>query len=359
MAQSWLIRNGQKELAKRRKLAGIDAPLSNDIEPVPAPIIPLQDAPDQAPERETLPTRVKIYPSLALAFLEHFPSVGRVYDLLKAYDLATYSGRGFIHRDEARELLTVGPWRCMSWRRLRQILQQGGGITWSEHHNGNIQLFSPGRVAVAMGAGILRGRPVWVDPRHLNSGIQQVRATYYATFDAGQSKGNPITRQAKRQATGIPESTQRVYDAVAGTKRKANIAVSSESYNRENRESRAWENGRNTFKFYDHRGQHVPKGHVTIAWRLPNSYTSQFELAPKGRQRKHNKRINLVIKREQGTKSSFMQLYHPAAGQAVKAIEANPGHDHYYSVGGCLLPSIDTPPKLAPASTWGVIAHAK
>jgi len=365
VAISQLIENAQKDLARKRSLAGIDVPLSTDtLQPAPAGIAidtPSQNTiaapkmPDAAPNS---PERVKVYPTLANAFLARDPrntkrtlaAVGRVYFLLRAHDS---QGAGKVELVRLRQLITDAT--GMTWRNLRGILRQGDDLAWRLADD-CLYLFSPAGVALALDAGSLKGRPVYVPAADLCGGIQQVRAAFYATYHGGRQAAMPITRQSIRALTGIPERTQQIYDRVSGTVVSTNIASAGELANKENRQRRSWQHGRAAFKFFDHRGVTFRKGAAVVVWRLPNSYNASYQQAPKGRQRKHNRRINLVIRRQQGSDLEIVRKYHPTARIAARCASREPEHDHYYPTGRALTFAAHKPPKLAGADFWRAIA---
>jgi hypothetical protein len=362
---NWQIANAQKELANRRKLAGVAIPLSTDTPAMPQPL-PVDDpspqddtqAPRKPKDGRELRERVKTYPTINRAFLARDPhnhkrtlaAVGRLYYLLRAIDT---QGAGKLALHEARELITHET--GMTRRNLRGILRQGHGLTWRVADD-CIYLSSPARVALALDCGSLRGRPVYIPIADLCEGIQQVRAAFFATYHGGRRETMPMTRQTIRALTGVPERTQQIYDRVAKTAVKTNIASAGELATKENRQRRAWENGRASFVFTDYRGVNFRKGAAVMAWRLPNSYDAIYEQAPKGRQRKHNQKINLVIKRQQGNDSAIVKTYHPTARIAARFAADDPGHDHYYPTGRALRIDTSKPPKLAGADLWRAIA---
>lgn len=354
---NWQIANAQKELANRRKAAGINARLSTDTPTKNKPIQQLpQDAPrsPQKPQNERKPAeRVKVYPAIANAFLQQDPrndrrtlaSVGRVYFLLRAYD---QQGSGKLETSDAIRCLVS----CTSStrRNIRGILKQGNGLTW-KLANDHIYLASAANIAIALDAGKLTGKPVYIPVCDFTAGIQKVKAAFLAAYHAGRD-ANPITRQAIRQLTGIPERTQQVYDKLTETAVIRNIASRGEAATKENRQRRSWQHGKGAFVFIDYRGVNFRKGAAVMAWRLPNSYNAPYEQAPKGRQRKHNKRIDLVIKRQLGNGFDGVRTYHPNVRIAARYLEADPGHDQYYPAGRQLVFTASKPAKLEGADFW-------
>lgn len=349
--------NAQKELKKRRELAGIDyRPPTPTAVPAPFPK-PDQTTP-QAPETAvSLPDQVKIYPTLAAAFLRQFSAVGRVYFLLKAYDLAMTDGGGGVNLAEARELLTGGGgWSHITWRRLRQILDQGEGLTWHRDTNGRLWLHSPAAVANGLQIGRLKGRAVWVNTGDLAKGAKETNAHLYGAYLSGCYNGNPITRQALYELTAVSPSSQRDYEELLGITPEINLSITDEKYTLEAAQRAAWRHGRAVFRFTDHKGKqpHLKPGDSVTAWQLPNSYSPAHAHAPRGRQKKLNRRIDLVNKKARGHDPKI-KIYFPAEELAAKAANRDADTDHYYQTTGVITPKAARPPKLAAAKVWTVI----
>ena len=351
----WLIEDEKQQAAKK----------TTDPQPKPLPDLPTTitttpQAAEKPPKKQpTISWKVKVYPTLALAYIQQkLAPVAAIYHLLKAYD---HEGRGVVSRDIAREIFTVKKpanafhWRLITWRRLRQIFDQGEGIFWTIAGD-NIHLYGPDKVSNNLGAGRLRGRPVLVPTGKLAASSKKVKAYFYATFDAGMSRNNPMTRQSRRRATGVPERTQLEYDKEAGTKRLTNIAVTPFAYNRENIQRFAWERGKNVFKYFDAKGKYAKKRRSVIAWRMPNSYISSLETAPKGRQKKHNRKIDLVENLERGNDLEFVRIYHPTAQQAGREFNRRPDINHFYDLGGGFTLDAARKPKFKGARYWWVLA---
>jgi hypothetical protein len=188
----------------------------------------------------------------------------------------------------------------------------------------------------------LRGRSIYVSISDLTGGIKAVRAALYTSWHAGRDAA-PIKRQTLRELSGVPESTQRTYDAEAETQRNNNIDILG-AYTAEAYQEASWQ--------YGHAVSWVIiKGKKYICRQLPNSYTAQQETAPKGRQKKHNRRIdNLVTKGTQGNNSDLVRLFYQTAVHAAQA--ANRGNKAYWKGGRALKVCASVPPRLKGACVW-------
>lgn len=283
-------------------------------------------------------TEVKAYPSLLSAFLSHdLAAVGRVYLLIRALDQA---GRGLVEVDQLREQLTAAgaPWSVMTWRRLRQIMAQGDGVLWERHDDGRLlRYFSPARIGRALGCGRLELQPVYLPIDSLLSGIQQVRAHFYAAWHSGRPDKNedgsaPVTRTVIQEVTGVPKSTQIAYEKAAGVETKQNIAITGDRLTAEQQtETANWEHGHAYFEFVDWLGKRGRRRGRYIAWQMPNSFGAVHDKAPKGRQRKINRQMaDLVITEARGNGRDVDQLYYPNGKAAAAAYNKAGGRENRY-----------------------------
>ncbi|RMG69449.1 MAG: hypothetical protein D6711_19305, partial [Chloroflexi bacterium] len=355
----------QKELERRRAELAAGSGLPVCQHPAPTAPSPTQGQPDPAPAaassashnynyamlaRQHSPAprasqhpdtdrpAIKTYPTLNAAFYANNPAAGRVWYLLRWLDPM---GRGWLDLAEVKKRLTEGSERVYCGRRLRQILNKENGRLWDLTANGRIRYKSPAKVAAALDCGRFTGNPVDIPLHVFLGGIKQVRAHFYASYHSGRKENNPISRRTLRELTGVPESTQRVYDKVAGVTAVCNWSI--ENNTREHVENAAWKHGRGIFEFTDWQGKVGERGRKYLAVRLPNSYETTQAKSPKGRQKKINRAIDLVIKRARGIGSSVNRIYFPNGNAAVKAYNRNPEHDHYYKLA---LPDSKKPSKL-------------
>lgn len=277
-----------------------------------------------APETAVLPELVKVYPSLLVGFLQsRQAAVGRVYQLFRAYDTHT-SGPGWLQEDDARALLTDGPWQVMTWRRLRQILAAGEGLVWTRDDCGRVWLHGPARIAKALGCGRMQGHPVYLPVAALLGGMQQVRAHFYASWHSGRGKEGsrpaPVSREALEQLTGVKERSQRDYDQVARVVKVDNLATLGIDSDQA-RQDATWKHGRAVFTIVDHLGLQGQKGQRRLMQKLPNAYLPAHDEAPRGRQKTINKQIgNPVIYEGRGNDGAGVnRIFHRNGAQAARA----------------------------------------
>ena len=134
------------------------------------------------------------------------------------------------------------------------------------------------------------------------------------------------------ELTGIPGRMQCLYEKITGTGKQRNIAI-GERHTEASVQTRAWTQGGAIFDFIDHHGRQGPAKRHYIAWHLPNSYTGCHEKLQKGRQRKINKRIDLVNIRARGNSVGVDQIkrvFHDGASEAAKAYGRDSEKDAYW-----------------------------
>lgn len=297
-----------------------------------------------------IPRSIRAYPSLlgALYAAELAPA-GKLYMNMRLIDR---SGQGWVDRGELAQWVTKKR-KLYGLRNLQIILRQGDGITW-DINRGRIYYRAPNRIMTALGAGKLTGLPVMFPTKALLGGQQSYNAAAYKSWHAGRRESNPITRKAIRKVTGVPESTQRVYDDAAGVKRHKNIAILGEKTKQDYRAAVA-ERGRCVFTFKDWIGRMGEKDAEYIALNLPNSYETNFKQTAKGRLKKINGRIDLVNKPAQGNGDDVYRLYYQDGGAAGKAYNQDPSHDHYFKQQGTLVRTASKKPKLAGVGLWAML----
>ena len=359
-------------VARRDELLRLHGPLPTPPKPVTAESKPASlPKPQARPQDDTpaprtpakvfsFPKRVKVHSVIANAFAapkyKRAP-IGAAWYLLRAWDIENQNGRGKIARGRARDLLTgMGKWGHLSRRRLRQILRQGQGVTW-DIDTDYIWLYAPWRVAKALDIGRLRSDPVWVNTSDLARGVKRARAQFYtAAFNATRD-ASPITRTSLQAITGVSPRTQQDYDKLTKTAVQRNIAVTPHKWSDDHaRELLSWQRGKSLFCFIDWAGKHEKKGTKWLAYGLPNSYVSAFEHAPRGRQKKHNKRIDLVKRMEPGNDDSIVRIYHPSGKKAAKAFDRDSEHDHYWQGKRSNQPTAKNRARLTGVNVWHVLS---
>ncbi len=287
----------------------------NQLEANSATSIPTSQTP---PATET----VKLYPDIGLAMLrQEKATAGRLWLMYRFLDR---EGCGVLRIDNITQSLTVkssAHYLCGK-RQLRNLLRAGEGVYWTRDRE-QIWLRSAARVAVALGVVRLTGLPVALPLSALLSGIGAFRAHLYAAFHSGRAKSEarrsamPIARDTLAGLSGVGRTSQRTYEARVGTQALANFAI-GEAATEGGQEERAWRQGQAVFTLQDYDGQQGRQGKTYLAWQLPNSYTGQHTLRPKGRQKRINRQLqDLVMKGMPGNEGDLVGR--PAAGQPATA----------------------------------------
>lgn len=306
--------NAQKELERRRRLAGVSLAWSTPVDA--GWIAELERSSESAPPIEKRAKTVTVYPDIALGMLkQEKAATGRVWLLLRYLDR---DGRGWLTVEQTRALLTrkESDLRVCGWRQLRNLLREGQGIFWHRDKE-RIWLYSAANVAVALDVTQLTGRPVALPVSVLLAGMGAVRAHFYASFHSGRKSKNPISRGTLEEISGVIPPVQRYYEKATGVTKQRNLAV-GEPYTEQDIQARAWHHGSAVFDFIDHHGRQGPEKRHYVAWWLPNSYQGCHERAPKGRMKKVNRQIDLVNEQARGN-GLRTRLFHPDGSTAARA----------------------------------------
>lgn len=268
-------------------------------------------------------SNVTHYPSLGFAVCRSRQSTSyRVWLLSRHLDT---DGRGWIG---IKTLRAEWPF---SWRRLRQILNDGQDSFWNWNKDQErLWLFGVVQVARQLRVNKLKGRPVLLPVSILFGGIGVFRAHLYASWHSGRNQ-SPITRTKQEELSGISERTQRHYCRVAGIRRQKNIVV-GETFSQTAFQECAWRYGRGAFKFTDRQGKLGRAGESYVAHNMPNTYIGPHRQTAKGRQRKVNRKLkDLVIKRAQGNISETVnRLYYSDGRAAIRAYNRVPYIDAHW-----------------------------
>lgn len=276
-----------------------------------------------APAEASAPAQVILYPDLAAAILRrNLDAPARVWLLLRAHDT---NGRGWLSLVNARQLLTTkaSPWKVISRRQLHNLLSAGEGVFWTQN-DGAVWLRSPAKVAAGLGVSHLRGRAVTVAPSTLLGHVADVRAQLYAAYLAGRPHADmPIARETIAAVTGVAERTQKDYELRTKISATANFCI-GERLASDNMQAQAWAHrGQGAFALTDKKGLQGPPGHVYLAWQIPNTYETQHQPCPRGKQRRVNRELKgLLNKTAAGNSSSpenHQRRYYPNGGKAAKA----------------------------------------
>jgi hypothetical protein len=270
---------------------------------------------------------IKLFPDIALGMLrQEHTAAGRIWLLLRYLD---QEGKGWIRIANTRKNLSTkyAPIRVCGWRQLRNLLRQGDDVFWTRDKT-RIWLKSAATVAAALDVTHLTSKPVALSVRVLTSSIAQVRAHLYSSFHSGRSREDqrqPIARETLALVTGVGRRTQQVYESLTGLSVQHNYAI-GEQYSPETAVRHAWHRGQATFVLQDSHGEQGKRGRSYIAWQLPNSYSGCHPHAPKGRQRRINRKLaDLVIIGAPGNNRERLHTrYYPDGKQAVRATSRHP-----------------------------------
>jgi len=278
---------------------------------------------------------VKVRSSLASAFLasKHVAPVGRLWLLLQAWDTA---GRGFYSLDQIYEAFSVegSAWHVGGRRRLQQLIKAGAGTFWTlrdyrggRHHG--LQMTGPAGVAAALGLDrVARGR-VTVPVADLLGGMHRANAALFAAVTAlrhtRRGGPRPVTRRTLAGMTGRAASTQRTYSKTARIEARPNYVILPCGD----------VDAPGVFVLLDHLGQQGRAGRSHVARQMPNTYVAPLAAASRGRLRKINRRLNLVLSEARGYRPEvdYRRIYHDTATGAARAFGRNYHDDHYWPVG--------------------------
>ncbi|MEM9774852.1 MAG: hypothetical protein AAF902_09745 [Chloroflexota bacterium] len=153
---------------------------------------------------------------------------GRVWLLARYLDREKGEGRISMVRLRHEICSPAGVVRCLSKKRLQQIVRVGEGIFWHRSKDGRyLHYHSEARVAAALGVLQIKGFAVELPIVKLVQKIRLVRAVFYNAFHTTRGDGynNPITRRVM-QSRGMRERrTQRKYEAAEGIGVRSEFAV--------------------------------------------------------------------------------------------------------------------------------------
>lgn len=279
---------------------------------------------------------VTVYPTLAAAFLAgDLSAVGRLWLLLRAWD---DRGRGFYDLNQVYKTFGGGgsAWRIGGRRRVQQLIKAGAAAGfWTMRGQGKggrptaIQMTGAVGVALALGVEHLAGRPVAVPVADLLGGMHTANAALFSaavTLRMRRKGPRPVTRRTLANLTGAAVSTQRTYTRTAKIKTRSNYSISNAGD----------VDRRGVFPFVDYRSQQGGQpGRTYLAKHMPNSYSTPLKVKARGRMRKVNRRLNLVLSGARGywPKVDYTRIYHDTAGQAAAGFNRACDHDHYWRHG--------------------------
>lgn len=353
--------NAQKELARRRRAAGIAHPVSGGqwaevssqwvegCAPSPLPAQPgaALVGPTATPPGERA---VRLAPTLAGHCLDKknrragaaLDGPYRLYKILGALDA---QGRGWLANSKVEPLLTRKDSTLYVYgrRQYKIILRRGEGLFWNRVKvNGGvrIRLVARAKLAAALGAGRLHGREVEMPLRYLlgaGRGRQaDVNAALYAAVHtgrlrpdrsrSGQAKPRPVSRSTLRDLSGCSRYRQRSYEKRMQIRVRANVHIMGAHSEYELQRARQY-HGLPAYKHIDHQGaiNRRQRGAAYIALRLPNSYQVPESFAAVGsrRQRTINRLLDGLCHMGSGGsgEEGIVRLYHRDGAMAARAYQ--------------------------------------
>ena len=277
---------------------------------------------------------IRHYPSIGIGALkQEQAAIYRVWLLCRYLD---EQGRGWLAVQDVRELLTGKESKLwlFGWRRLRQVLGQGHGRFWKwDKGNGRLWLFGAAQAAAKLEVTRLVGKPVLLPVTAVTKSIGDFKANLYGAWHSGRKTNNPVSREAQKNITGIPDRTQRHYCQVARIKRQTNITI-GRKYKTKEIQNQTWQRGRAVFKFTDHRGKLGREGADYIAWHLPNSYINPHMQTTNGRMRKINRKLQVLVQNgARGNDSEKVEkLYHANGAEAGRTLNRGQKPEAYWPI---------------------------
>jgi hypothetical protein len=374
---SQALLNAQKELERRRRLAGVSyqPPRRSCNQPVQPsrpslPVIPTKEeihpsknrAPSTPPAQTATSASsvqaVRIAPTLAAYCLEKdhryrghaLDAPYRLYKILQALDR---QGRGWLPNPFVEKALTSkeSDHHIYGRRQLKNILMRGEGLFWQRAKRKGelrIRLVARAKVAGRLLNSRLRGREVTFPLKHMlgtGRGRQAaVNAALYTAVHAGQigdkRKAAPISRATLRHVSGCSSYRQRRYEKRMGitVTRHIHILAAHSEYKLQQLRIH---HGLPAYKHTDYRGKinRHRRGADYIARRLPNSYSTPdtFAVLHSRRQRTINRQLaGLCHMGSEGSDSdNYVRLFHENAVTAVRAFNRDSQTTVYCPLSRC------------------------
>lgn len=335
---TWHLKNAEADRQRRqpRPQTAVSGPVAISVQ---EPVKPAKTA-VSAPLPLDGITEIKVWPGLASALKK--AGYAPHYRLYLAAQLLDETGNGRVYVSDIRSSFTEkknGRY-LFTWRRMRQILNDGDGILWNWNRRTNkIFLRSPQHMAKTGALDLPRvGRAVLLPAAVLFSGQGKFNAHIHAAWLAAHGdEDKPISQAAIEAATAVSERTQRHYNHVAGVQRQKNIEI-GEKHTELSEEQTAWRYGHNSFEFIDYHGRQGERNGRYRARQLPNSYKRRHHRANKGRQRKINQNLAHLVKKRSGAAAADERLkkrYHANGAAAAKSFNRHPDQPTYWQSNEC------------------------
>ena len=360
---SQALLNAQKELEKRRRLAGViyQAPRQSGLQRVQLRwrenLANCQPEAEEQSNSAAVPppdsTRVRVSPSLAAWCLdkEHRyqgQPLDGPYRLYKIMQVLDQEGRGWLANLFVESSLTVkgSPYYIYGRRQLKNMLSRGEGLFWHRVKSKGalrIRLVARAKVAKQLLDGRLRGQEVSFPLHHMlghGRGRQAaVNAALYTAVHAGQiqcqGKSRPISRARLRDVSGCSSYRQRQYERRMDISTDCHFHILGE-YNEYKLQRVRIHEDLPAYKHTDYQGKinRHQRGADYIALRLPNSYRTPntFAVVHSRRQRTINRQLGGLchMGSEGSNRDDYTRLFHENAAAAVHAFNRNPNANSFY-----------------------------
>jgi hypothetical protein len=359
---SQALLNAQKELEKRRCLAGVTyhPPRHSGSERAQPGwlILPVEALATVYTKKVALPAASPTESSLADAGVRVAPTLAahcldkdhryrgnpldapyRLYKILQALD---HQGRGWLTNNLVETTLTSKASRHYIYgrRQLKNILQRGEDLFWQRVKSKGqlrIRLVARAKVARRLLDDRLRGREVSFPLLHLlgsGRGRQAaVNAALYTAVHAGQiarkGRTGPISRAKLRDISGCSSYRQRHYEKRMGITVTSNLHILGRHSAYKLQQARIHE-GLPAYKHTDYRGKinRHRRGAHYIARRLPNSFSTPetFTVIHSQRQRTMNRQLGgLCLMGSEGSDSGkYVRFFHENVVSAVRSFNGDP-----------------------------------
>ncbi len=358
---SQALLNAQKELEKRRRLAGVSyrpprTPSSDRPQPgwLTLPVTVSSPAAESRPASPAPPakpaptsTGVRVAPTLAAYCLDkdhryRGHSLDGPYRLYKILQVLDREGRGWLCSSFVETTLTKKASRHYIYgrRQLKNMLQRGEGLFWQRAKSNRelrVRLAARAKVTALLLGSHLRGQEVSFPLKHLlgsGRGRQAaVNAALYTAVHAGQierkGKSGPISRAKLRNVSGCSSYRQRHYERRMGITVASHIYILGQHSDYELQRAKIHQD-LPAYKHTDYRGKinRHKRGAEYIALRLPNSYSTPdtFAVVHSRRQRTINRQLaGLCHMGSEGSdRDEYVRLFHENAVSAVRSFNRDP-----------------------------------
>jgi hypothetical protein len=375
--------NAQKELARRRQLAGVSyRPPAGSVNSEQCSVDSEQLAvnseqstvnsqqirnPKSEIQNRLFPhseIRIRISPTLAAHCLDKnhrtnghtLDAPYRLYKILQALD---QDGRGWLANQDIEPLLTKkgSSFYIYGRRQLKIILRRGEGLFWNRvksHGQVRIRLVSRARLISKLSPGSrLCGREVEIPLSYLlgsGRGRQaNANAALYAAVHAGclrpdkgrsgERKPRPISRAKLSELSGCSNYRQRSYERRMDITVQSNIHILG-PHNEYELERARLHFGLPAYKHTDYQGKinRHQRGAAYIAVRLPNSYhlPDAITVVNSRRLRTINRFLDGLCHLGSGgsDREEIVRLYHSDAATAVRATQGDHSTPAYWPMTG-------------------------